>query len=78
MQFYLGGPVPLYCEPKVAARIRKSYDYAFSDHPTTHQGDRPKLTIHEISLTPFEVLGQCVVPLRLEHGPLMKKESDTV
>jgi phosphoribosyl 1,2-cyclic phosphate phosphodiesterase len=29
MQFYLKGPVPLYCEPAVDARIRKSYDYAF-------------------------------------------------
>ena len=26
-QFYLGGPVPLYCERHVEARIRKSYDY---------------------------------------------------
>ena len=29
MQFYLGGPVPLYCEPRVEDRIRKSFDYAF-------------------------------------------------
>ena len=29
MQFYLGGPVPLYCEPRVEQRIRKSFDYAF-------------------------------------------------
>jgi phosphoribosyl 1,2-cyclic phosphate phosphodiesterase len=69
MPFHLGGPVPLYCEPKVAARIRKSFDYAFSDHPATHAGDRPQLAMHEISLAPFEVLGQRVVPIRLEHGP---------
>src|SRR5688572_8798136 len=27
-QFYLGGPVPLYCEERVEQRIRKSFDYA--------------------------------------------------
>ena len=69
MPFYIGGAVPLYCEPKVAARIRKAYDYAFSDHPATHAGDRPLLTMHEISLAPFDVLGERVVPIRLEHGP---------
>jgi phosphoribosyl 1,2-cyclic phosphate phosphodiesterase len=69
MQFYLGGAVPLFCEPRVAERIGKSYDYAFSDHPTTHAGDRPMLALHEISLAPFEALGQRIVPIRLEHGP---------
>ena len=40
MQFYLGGPVPLYCEEKVEQRIRKSYDYAFAA-PGTHSGAVP-------------------------------------
>ena len=31
MQFYLGGPVPLYCEASVEERIRKSFDYAFTE-----------------------------------------------
>ena len=30
MQFYLGHPVPLYCDSVVEDRIRKSFDYAFS------------------------------------------------
>src|SRR5690606_12629998 len=29
--FYTGHPVPIYCEPSVERRIRKSYDYAFSE-----------------------------------------------
>ncbi len=69
MQFYLGGPVTLYCEPTVEARIRKSYDYAFGNADMLHAGAVPKLEIHEIGLEPFEVLGARIVPLRLNHGP---------
>jgi phosphoribosyl 1,2-cyclic phosphate phosphodiesterase len=68
MQFYLGGPVPLYCEPKVEARIRKSFDYAFDDVAQTHPGAAPQLVFHRIGLEPFEVLGARVVPLRMQHG----------
>jgi len=69
MQFYLGGPVPLYCEPKVELRIRKSFDYAFFSPRDSHSGAAPKLELRSIGLEPFEVLGARVVPLRLEHGP---------
>ena len=70
MQFYLGGPVPLYCEPPVEARIRKSFDYAFvRKDESTHTGAVPQLSLHSIGLEPFELLGAGVVPVRLEHGP---------
>ncbi|MEM9354291.1 MAG: MBL fold metallo-hydrolase [Planctomycetota bacterium] len=70
MQFYLGGPVRLYCEEKVEQRIRKAYDYAFADPSlSTHSGAVPKLEVERIGLEPFDILGQHVVPLRLEHGP---------
>lgn len=69
MQFYLGGPVPLYCEPKVEQRIRKSYDYAFSTAKDSHSGSVPKLVLRSIGLEPLEVLGAQVIPMRLEHGP---------
>ncbi len=68
MQFYIGGPVPLYCEAAVEARIRKSYDYAFSDNAQTHRGAVPQLEFHRIGLDPFEVLGAQVVPIRMQHG----------
>ncbi len=29
--YYLGHPMPVYCEEQVEARIRKSFDYAFAD-----------------------------------------------
>ena len=67
-QFYLGGPVPLYCEEHVEERIRKSYDYAFSNVTRTHAGAAPALTFERITTEPFEVLGARVTPLRLHHG----------
>jgi phosphoribosyl 1,2-cyclic phosphate phosphodiesterase len=68
MQFHLGGPVPLYCEPVVEARIRKSYDYAFQPAEQLHRGAVPQLVFHSIGLEPFEVLGTRVMPIRLHHG----------
>ena len=69
MQFYLGGPVPLYCEPAVATRIQKSFDYAFGDPANTHAGAVPQVTIHHIGPKPFELLGARIIPVRLKHGP---------
>jgi phosphoribosyl 1,2-cyclic phosphate phosphodiesterase len=68
MQFYLGGPVPLYCEPRVEDRIRKSYDYAFASEAQSHAGAVPQLVFRRIGLEPFDILGAKVVPLRLKHG----------
>jgi phosphoribosyl 1,2-cyclic phosphate phosphodiesterase len=69
MQFYLNGPVPLYCEPLVEARIRKSFDYAFDPPDELHVGGVPKLQLHTIGLDSFELLGLRVEPVRLQHGP---------
>lgn len=68
MQFYLGGPVPLYCEAKVEDRIRKSFDYAFTADAQSHPGAVPQLAFHRIGLEPFDLLGVKIVPLRLKHG----------
>ncbi|MGI9472878.1 MAG: MBL fold metallo-hydrolase [Rubripirellula sp.] len=68
--FRLGTPVPLFCESTVEARIRKSFDYAFSDREDTHPGATPRLefeTIHPDQI--FDVLGLKVVPIRMLHGP---------
>lgn len=67
--FYLGHPVPLYCEEKVEDRIQRSFDYAFNDAPQTHQGAVPQLVFRRIGLDPFEVLGERITPIRLQHGP---------
>jgi len=67
--FYLGHPVPLYCEPLVEERIRKSFDYAFAETEPTHAGAAPQLTFERIGTQPFEVLGSRIQPVRLSHGP---------
>lgn len=69
LQFYLGHPVPLYCEPIVEQRIRQSFAYAFQEDEPTHAGAVPQLTFHQIGPEPFEVLGTRVIPIRLRHGP---------
>jgi phosphoribosyl 1,2-cyclic phosphate phosphodiesterase len=67
--FYLGHPIPLYCEAIVEQRIRKSFDYAFADHEPTHPGAAPQLELRTIGLEPFEALGARITPVRLKHGP---------
>ena len=74
MQFYLGGPVSLYCEECVEERIRKSFDYAFRTMPNLHRGAVPKLCFERIGPIneqgePFEVLGASITAVRQHHGP---------
>ena len=47
MQFYLGGPVPLYCEPAVELRIRKSFDYAFQSPERLHTRRHPAADVRD-------------------------------
>jgi phosphoribosyl 1,2-cyclic phosphate phosphodiesterase len=68
-QFYLGHPVPIYCEPIVERRIRHVYDYAFSNQEATHLGATPQVRFHPIGTDPFSVLGATLTPIRLLHGP---------
>jgi phosphoribosyl 1,2-cyclic phosphate phosphodiesterase len=66
--FHSGRPMRVLCEEQVEIRIRKAFDYAFSEAPPAG-GGVPKLTFERIGTTPFEILGARVVPLRLQHGP---------
>ncbi len=67
--FRLGHAMPLYCERHVEERIRRVYDYAFSDREPTHPGSTPQLDFVRITHDPFEVLGVDVVPIPMRHGP---------
>jgi phosphoribosyl 1,2-cyclic phosphate phosphodiesterase len=67
--YYLGHPMPMYCEEQVETRIRKSFDYCFTDEAkATPAGALPQLDLRRIGVEPFEVLGTRVVPFRLHHG----------
>ncbi len=66
----LGGPVPVFCEEDTEETIRTVFHYAFGDHAgRIPHGGVPQLQFERIRPgEPFEVLGQHVVPIRLEHG----------
>jgi phosphoribosyl 1,2-cyclic phosphate phosphodiesterase len=66
--YYLGGPMPIYCEEQVEQRIRKSFDYAFAAEAKNYGGGVPQLEFHRISTDPFELLGSRIIPIRLHHG----------
>ena len=66
--FYLGHPVPLLCEQHVEERIRKSFDYAFSDQLPSHRGAVPQLEFRQIQPGSFSVLGAELIAFRLQHG----------
>ena len=68
-QFYLGHPVPIFCNLTVEKRLRQAFDYAFANTEQTHAGAVPSVDIHTISDEPFEVLGSRVTPIPLKHGP---------
>lgn len=68
-QFYLGAPLPVYCSPVVEQRLRRAFDYVFSDEPVTHIGAIPAIDIRSIDTSPQEILGAIVTPIPLKHGP---------
>ncbi len=67
--FVLGHPVPIYCSEIVESRIRRSFDYAFSDREHSHPGAAPQLELRRIVDSNFEVLGSSITPVPLVHGP---------
>ena len=66
--YYLGYPMPTYCEEPVEARLRMAFAYAFEPRAHEYAGGVPQLEIRRIGLAPFSVLGARVIPIRLEHG----------
>ena len=66
---YLGGPVPLYCTTEVERKLRQAFAYAFSaEAEALPSGYLPKLVFRNITEAPFEVLGERVTPIPLEHA----------
>ena len=66
--YYLGHPMPVYCEDQVEARIRKSFDYAFAEGAQEYGGGVPQIAFERITTDPFELLSQQIIPIRLHHG----------
>jgi len=68
----IGGPVPVFCEDPTEQAIRRVFHYAFDDHAMrmpAHAAGVPRLQFQSIAPgEPFQVLGQTVLPIRLDHG----------
>jgi phosphoribosyl 1,2-cyclic phosphate phosphodiesterase len=69
---HLGGPVPLYCEQHTEDTIRTVFHYAFEERlASLPPGHVPKIRFERVAPgVPFEVLGEQILPIRLEHGRL--------
>jgi phosphoribosyl 1,2-cyclic phosphate phosphodiesterase len=65
----LGGPLPIYCTWDVEDVIRRAFPYAF-DHELQHLplGAIPRLSFRRIDEEPFDVLGERVIPIPLQHS----------
>jgi phosphoribosyl 1,2-cyclic phosphate phosphodiesterase len=66
--YYLGHPMPIYCEEAVETRIRKSFDYAFVEEARNYGGGVPQIEFRRITTEPFEILSFPITPMRLFHG----------
>jgi phosphoribosyl 1,2-cyclic phosphate phosphodiesterase len=66
----LGGPVPIFCEAETEETIRRVFHYAFEERVRAYPaGGVPKIEFERIAPgEPFEVLGQTILPVRLDHG----------
>lgn len=66
---FTGRAIPLFCTAEVEQRIRETFAYAF---PKPESKPRwtyvPQLTFESIDRASFDVLGQPVTPIGLDHG----------
>ena len=68
---WIGGPVPVFCEQDTEDCIKRVFSYAFQRrHRELAGGVRAQDPVRAVRPgVPFEVLGQKLMPIRLEHGP---------
>ncbi len=69
-QYYLGHAIPVYGTGKVQQRLKKAFDYAFTDDfNPTHAGAVPSIELRPLDHRPLSILGATVTPVPLKHGP---------
>lgn len=63
------GPLPIFCTDDTEEVIRRAFSYAF--HPGNEEfpaGLLPQIEFSRIAKAPFEVLGEHVTPIPMQHG----------
>ena len=70
--FKMDEPLPLHCEPAVGEQLRTMFSYAFREPPAgAHRFAVPRFAIRPLEPgREIAVLGQSVLPVRLNHGRL--------
>ncbi|HCC56182.1 MAG TPA: MBL fold metallo-hydrolase [Solibacterales bacterium] len=64
-----GAPIPIYAATDTLETIRRIFSYVFEDAP--RQTHVPKLEVHVVDGSPFELFGLQVQPIPLVHGNQM-------
>jgi phosphoribosyl 1,2-cyclic phosphate phosphodiesterase len=66
---YLGGDLPIYCDPEVETFIRRAFAYAFDPEVRAYPaGGVPRIEFRRIDRPSCQVLDQRVTPIPLKHG----------
>ena len=70
--FRMNRPLPLFAESNVAAQLLAAFSYAFRDPPAgSHAFAVPRFSLEPLAPgEPIEVLGEAILPVRLNHGRL--------
>lgn len=64
--FFQKATIPLHATEETFAIIKRVFEYAFAEEES--QSSRPRLDLHTIDGSPFELFGREWIPIRLLHG----------
>lgn len=64
--FFQKSTIPLHATEETFAIIKRVFEYAFAEGES--QSSRPRLDLHTIDGSPFELFGREWIPIRLLHG----------
>lgn len=64
--FFQKSTIPLHATEETFAIIKRVFEYAFAEEES--QSSRPRLDLHTIDGSPFELFGREWIPIRLMHG----------
>ena len=64
--FHQQGNIPIYADAPTLGVIRRMFSYIFESRPS--ESSRPRLDVHEIDGTPFELFGLTITPVPIRHG----------
>lgn len=67
--FRQGGSIPVYANEPTMRVVKRVFDYVFSD--TRKESSVPRLDVHVLDGNPFQMFGQQIIPIELNHGSMI-------